>query len=78
MLDRVEKIGSDIESKVSESIDLVDKCDEKICGMYSKLQDLYEGIVSEIQIDIEMLEEDLGIEFDTKEKFKEFIRRHKE
>lgn len=78
LLDRVEKIGSDIESKVSESIDLVNECDEKICGMYSKLQDLYEGIVSEIQTDIVMLEEDLGIEFDTKDKFKEFIRKHKE
>ena len=78
LLNRVEKIGSDLESKVSESIEIVDEYDKKICGIYSKIQDLYEDIVSEIQVDIIMLEEDLGIEFDKKEKFKELIKRHEE
>lgn len=46
--------------------------------VYSKLQEVHNDLKSDIQVYIEMLEEDLGIEFDTKEKFKEMMRRLKE
>ena len=75
--DRIERIERNIESMTSDSMDRISECNENVCGLYSELSELYENIVSEIQIDIEMLEEDLGIEFDVKGKFKELLERHK-
>lgn len=77
LFDRIERIERNIESMTSDSMDRISECNENVCGLYSELCELYENIVSEIQIDIEMLEEDLGIEFDVKEKFKELLERHK-
>lgn len=77
LFDRIERIERNIESMTSDSMDRISECNENVCGLYSELSELYENIVSEIQIDIEMLEEDLGIEFDVKGKFKELMERHK-
>lgn len=77
LFDRIERIEHSIESMTSDSMDKISECNENICGLYSALSELYDNIVSEIQVDIEMLEEDLGIEFDVKEKFKELLERHK-
>lgn len=77
LFDRIERIERSIESMTSDSMDKISECNENICGLYSALSELYDNIVSEIQVDIEMLEEDLGIEFDVKEKFKELLERHK-
>ena len=68
LFDRIERIERNIESMTSDSMDRISECNENVCGLYSELSELYENIVSEIQIDIEMLEEDLGIEFDVKMK----------
>ncbi|BCJ95056.1 hypothetical protein acsn021_26250 [Anaerocolumna cellulosilytica] len=76
--DRIERIECIIESKASDSINTINECNRNISGIYSELQELQENIVTEIQVDIEMLEEDLGIEFNSKEKFKELMRRRKE
>lgn len=76
--DRLERIESIIESKVSDTIVATNECDNNISGIYSELRELQENIVNEIQVNIEMLEEDLRIEFDSKEKFKELMRRHNE
>lgn len=77
LFDRIERIERNIESMTSDSMDRISECNGNVCGLYSELSELYENIVSEIQIDIEMLEEDLGIEFDVKAKFKELMERHK-
>ena len=77
LFDRIERMERSIESMTSDSMDKISECNENICGLYSALSELYDNIVSEIQVDIEMLEEDLGIEFDVKEKFKELLERHK-
>ena len=77
LFDRIERIERNIESMTSDSMDRISECNENVCGLYSELSELYENIVSEIQIDIEMLEEDFGIEFDVKGKFKELMERHK-
>lgn len=77
LFDRIERIERSIESMTSDSMDKISECNENICALYSALSELYDNIVSEIQVDIEMLEEDLGIEFDVKEKFKELLERHK-
>ena len=74
LFDRIERIERNIESMTSDSMDRISECNENVCGLYSELSELYENIVSEIQIDIEMLEEDLGIEFDVKGKFKELLK----
>lgn len=67
--ERIESIERIIESK---------ECNNNISELHSELWELQENIVSEIQVSIVMLEEDLGIEFDSKEKFKELMTRHKE
>lgn len=74
---RIEKIERNIDSKVSDAIDVTNECRNDISNMQSNLQVLQENIVDELQINFVMLEEDLGIEFDTKEKFKELLKRHK-
>lgn len=76
--DRLERIENNLESKVSDARDAINDCDNNISGIYSELQVIQGNIVNEIQVNIEMLEEDLGIEFDTKEKFNELMRRHQE
>lgn len=67
-----------IESKASDSIDVTNECNSNISAVYSELQEVRDDLISEIQVNIVMLEEDLGIEFDTKEKLKEMMRRRKE
>lgn len=67
--DRLERIESNIESKVSNTIDAINECNKNISIIYSELQELQENIENQIQVNIEMLEEDLGIEFNSK-KFK--------
>lgn len=76
--DRLERIESIIESKVSDTINASNECNNNISEIYSELRELQDNIVNEIQVYIEMLEEDLGIEFNSKEKFKELMKRHKE
>jgi len=76
--ERIERMERIIESKVSDTIDGINECNDSISELHSELSELHENIVSEIQVNTVMLEEDLGIEFDSKEKFKELIKRHKE
>lgn len=75
--DRIERIESIIEVKASDIIDATNECNDNISKIHYELLNLQENIVDEIQINIEMLEEDLGIEFDTKEKIKELMGRRK-
>lgn len=64
-----------IESKASEAIEAVNNCDNKIYQLNSGLRTLQDNIVDEVRVDLEMLEEDLGIELYAKEKFKEMMKR---
>ncbi len=75
--DRIEKMERNIDSKISDSIDVTNECCSDISDMQSNLRELHENIVDELQINFVMLEEDLGMEFDTKEKFKELLKRYK-
>lgn len=75
---RIERIERIIESKVSDTRDVINECNGSISELHSELLELQENIVSEIQVNTVMLEEDLGIEFDSKEKFKQLMKRHKE
>lgn len=74
---RIEEIEKNIDSKVSDYIDVTNECRSDISNIQSNLQELQENIVEEIQINFVMLEEDLGIEFDTKERLKELLKRYK-
>lgn len=76
--ERLERIENIIGSKVSDTIDAINECNINICEIHSELRELQESIVNELQVNIEMLEEDLGLELDSKEKFKKLIKRHKE
>ncbi|WP_097006562.1 hypothetical protein [Lacrimispora amygdalina] len=76
--ERIQRIERIIGSKVSDTIDGINECNNNISELHSELWELQKNIVSEIQVNTVMLEEDLGKEFDTKEKFKELMKRHKE
>lgn len=74
------KIGNleeTIYSKTSETIEISNDCCSTISEVRSDLEKLQENIIDEIQTNILMLEEDIGIEFDLKEKIKELLIRSK-
>lgn len=73
--EKIDVIENLIESKASEAIEAVNNCDNKIYQLNSGLRTLQDNIVDEVRVDIEMLEEDLGIELYAKEKFKEMMKR---
>ncbi|MEG1291810.1 MAG: hypothetical protein RSD28_05885 [Lachnospiraceae bacterium] len=74
--DRIEQIEKMLDSQRSDVIEASNTCNKTMAKMYSCLQELQENIVNEIQTNTLMLEEDLGIEFDTKEKFKELAKKY--
>ncbi|MDD3138686.1 MAG: hypothetical protein PHX08_06920 [Lachnospiraceae bacterium] len=74
ILERIDEVEKIIEYYASDTMDATKECNRNVSGLYSELQDMQENLITEIQVDVEMLEEDLGMEIDAKEKFKEMIK----
>lgn len=55
--DRIERIESIIESRASDTIDMINECNSNICEIKYELQEMQENIIDEIQVDIKMLED---------------------
>ena len=75
ILERIDEVENIIKYNESDTMDATNKCNRNVSGLYSELQEMQENLITEIQVDVEMLEEDLGMEIDAKEKFKEMMKR---
>lgn len=75
VLERIDEVENIIKNNASDTVDATNEFNRNVSGLYSELQDMQENLITEIQVDVEMLEEDLGMEINAKEKFKEMMKR---
>lgn len=77
ILVRMDEVENTINYNTSKLMESTNECDRNISVLTSEMCNVEENLIGEIQVDIEMLEEDLGMEIDAKDKFKEMFKRRR-
>lgn len=71
----LEGVSNSIELYKNDESEALEEYIEIIRGNSDDIREMEENIISSIEVEIEMLEEDLGLEFDVKEKYKTMAKR---